>query len=301
MRIPTCSVSWTCLKKLSLRKCRLSDEYMAKILSGCPILESLKLCFCDALEVLDLSKSMRLRTLEVERNHWTLGPTQIVAPYIHCLILTSSQVSPCTLVDVSSLAEAKLNIVVCPYERTTKADFLQDMVLKMLAKLQNVEKLAFGEIFIQVLSLAELRGVSFPMFKVKALALKTSISQNVIHGIERILQNSPDLKTLKLHIRNGNTIPEVNLDEYVASQGMNPDPCWRSKDGTYWNRSRCDVEPKHVVSFMKRMVKTTKTLEKMVVKLEDTYGKFKELVSKTLSRNKNVSIVLSTMPMSCES
>lgn len=93
----------------------------------------------------------------------------------------------------------------------------------------------------------------------------------------------------------------MNLDEYVASQGMNPDLCWRSKDGTYWNRSRCDVEPKHVVSFMKRMVKTTKTLEKMVVKLEDTYGKFKELVSKTLSRNKNVSIVLSTMPMSCES
>ncbi|ESQ48098.1 hypothetical protein EUTSA_v10022252mg, partial [Eutrema salsugineum] len=39
--IPRCSVSWTSLKKLSLRSCKLPDESLAKILSGCPILEKL--------------------------------------------------------------------------------------------------------------------------------------------------------------------------------------------------------------------------------------------------------------------
>lgn len=56
-----------------------------------------------------------------------------------------------------------------------------------------------------------------------------------------------------------------------------------------------DIEPKHVVSFMKLMLKTSKTLEKMVVQLEDSYRKYKKVVSKTLSHNNNVSIVLSTM------
>ncbi|KAJ4914008.1 putative F-box/LRR-repeat protein [Raphanus sativus] len=40
---PECSVSWTSLKNLSLVECGVSDESMAKILSGCPVLESLTL------------------------------------------------------------------------------------------------------------------------------------------------------------------------------------------------------------------------------------------------------------------
>ena len=38
-----CNVSWTSLQTLSLSSFRLSDESMAKILSGCPVLEKLKL------------------------------------------------------------------------------------------------------------------------------------------------------------------------------------------------------------------------------------------------------------------
>ncbi|KAG5377472.1 hypothetical protein IGI04_042068 [Brassica rapa subsp. trilocularis] len=43
----------------------------------------------------------------------------------------------------------------------------------MLAKLQNAERLSFGGSLFQILSLAELRGVSFPTFKVQTLTLKT--------------------------------------------------------------------------------------------------------------------------------
>lgn len=58
-----------------------------------------------------------------------------------------------------------------------------------------------------MLSLAEIRGLHFPMFNVKDLTLETSISQYVIPGVERILQNSPDLKKLTLHTRHYIAIP----------------------------------------------------------------------------------------------
>ncbi|KAJ4892031.1 putative F-box/LRR-repeat protein [Raphanus sativus] len=89
LNLPSCSVSWTSLKMLSLRSCKISEECIDKILSGCPILESLTLYFCGKLMVLDLSKSLSLRTLVIERNVWVPGPTHIVAPHIHCLRLSN--------------------------------------------------------------------------------------------------------------------------------------------------------------------------------------------------------------------
>ncbi|CAH2058648.1 unnamed protein product [Thlaspi arvense] len=148
LRIPSSSVSWTSLKKLSLRNCKLSRECIDKILSGCPILESLKLYFCNELRVLDVRKSQSLRTLEIDRSYWAPSPTQIVAPQIHCLRLSNSQL-PCTFVDVSSLTEASLHICFSSTKKLT-ADFLLDMFLKMLDKLQNVDKLTFGASFLKV-------------------------------------------------------------------------------------------------------------------------------------------------------
>ncbi|KAF2555077.1 hypothetical protein F2Q68_00017391 [Brassica cretica] len=174
-----CTVSWTSLQKLSLSCSRLSDESMAKILSGCPILENLTLYDCWELKVLDLSKSLRLRTLDVNRTVTYLWPTQIVAPHIHCLGLFNSELS-CTLVDISSLTEAKLEIALLPLNPDINADFLQVRVLEMLDKLKNVEKLTLGRNFIQILYLAEIRGVLFPILKVKTLTLDTKIFQYVI-------------------------------------------------------------------------------------------------------------------------
>ncbi|KAL0770104.1 hypothetical protein Bca101_035254 [Brassica carinata] len=194
LKLPSFPVSWTSLKILYLKSCKLSEECMDKILSGCPVLESLTLDFCDKLLVLDLSKYLRLRTLVIKRNIWVPGPTQIIAPHIHYLSLTNSQL-PCTLVDVSSLKEARMEICFCALE-DLEADFLQTMVLRMLEKLQHVDKLTFGENFLTVLTLAELRSIPIPRFKVKDLTLETMISQYVIPGIVRVLQNSPELKKL---------------------------------------------------------------------------------------------------------
>ncbi|KAL0707401.1 hypothetical protein Bca4012_073827 [Brassica carinata] len=106
-----CTMSWTSLQKLSLSCGRLSDESMANILSGCPVLENLTLHNCVELKVLDLSKSLRLRILDVKCTMTDWGSTQIVAPHIHRLRLLSSQSSSPTLVNVDSLTEAKLEIL----------------------------------------------------------------------------------------------------------------------------------------------------------------------------------------------
>uniref|UniRef100_M4D557 F-box domain-containing protein n=1 Tax=Brassica campestris TaxID=3711 RepID=M4D557_BRACM len=138
---PKCSVSWTSLKNLSLVKCGVSDESMAKILSGCPVLECLTFNHCDELSNLDLSRSLRLRTLVVERSSSATGPKDINAPHIHYLYLRYSQI-PSSLVDVSSLTEANVNI--CTNELSYNARLLQPAVMDMLEKLQHVEKLTFG-------------------------------------------------------------------------------------------------------------------------------------------------------------
>ena len=147
--------SWVSLQKLSLTCCSISDDSMAKILSGCPNLEYLRLYLCRKLKFLDLRNSLRLRTLEVNRNLKKRGPRQIVAPHIHCHRLVDSLTS-CTLVDVGSLTEAKLDICYVqtnnPFFEFTKPDFLQLQVkvLEMLEKVQNAEKLTFGGNFIEV-------------------------------------------------------------------------------------------------------------------------------------------------------
>ncbi|KAG7553906.1 F-box-like domain superfamily [Arabidopsis suecica] len=184
-------VSWTSLRDLSLSFCKLSDESLAMIISGSPLLESLTLHHCDKLGILDLSKSLKLKRLDLDNQ----GPTQILAPHIHCLRLRHSQ-SQCGLVDVSSLTEAYLNIY-CTSFYHFKSDLLQVYVLNMLEKLHNVENLTFGAAFLQMLSLAEICDIPFPMLKVEVLTLETMIVPSVIPGIAKLLQNSPGLKMLK--------------------------------------------------------------------------------------------------------
>ncbi|XP_010465895.1 PREDICTED: putative F-box/LRR-repeat protein At3g18150 [Camelina sativa] len=293
MVIPRCSVvSWTSLKKLYLGDCALSDESMAAILSGCPVLECLTLDTCGELKVLDLSKSLCLRTLDIYPYSWVPGPTQILAPHVHNLILVINSQLACTSFDVSYLAEARLEICIFVLNNV-EAGFLQDVVLKMLEKLQNVEKLTLGGNFLHILSLAEVRSVPFPKLKVKDLTLKTLIFQYVIPSIERLLQNSPDLKKLTVRVKSSNYIRDYALDDYLELQGFNPDQCWRSKDGVSFNKVGCSIEPKHVTSLLELVLKNTKTLDNIAVIFDERYPSFKleEVVVPTLS-HKNVSIAL---------
>ncbi|CDY60916.1 BnaCnng37120D [Brassica napus] len=213
----------------------LSDECTTTILSCCPILESVTLDSCDQLNVLDLSKSQHLTTLEIDRS---LGPTQITS--------------------------------LCLFKNLKSEDILV-VLLKMLEKLRDVEKLTFSAKFLQTLSLALALGrCPFPSVKVNDLTLETTLSSVEFPGIEKLLQNSPGVKKLTLHLC---PFYFQNID--------------------YQN-----LESEHVVSFIKVLLKFTKTLEKVVVRLAcyiDGRG-FEELLGMVsmLSHEYNVSIVLSS-------
>nr|VDD34785.1 unnamed protein product [Brassica oleracea] len=296
---PKRDVSWTSLKSLSLSYCKLSDDALVKILSGCPLLESLELMFCDEFRCLDLSRSPRVVRLEIDRSDWFLGPTEIVAPHVHCLRLRHSRL-PCRLVDVSCLKEANLNIYFCDLGTLT-GDFLQGNVVKMLAKLQNVEKLTVGATFLQMLSLAALCDVRFPTLKVECLTLETMIVRSVVPGITRLLQNSPGLRKLTIHTVKCSIISEAHLNSYLRSHSLNQRQCWRSKDTAFPGSMETIsmlvgkyAESNLVASFVERLLRSTRSLETMVVLLVgylDASG-FEELVAMAtrLSHKRNVFI-----------
>nr|VDD34774.1 unnamed protein product [Brassica oleracea] len=307
--IPECTVSWKSLRKLALRSCNLNDESIDNILSGSPMLETLRLIYCTGPQRLDLSKS---RHMDIDRND-DQRLDEIVAPHINYLKLKSSY-KPLTLVDVSCLMEANLDIfrrhssswqLNTPFRE--KADFLQTGVLKMLAKLQNAERLSFGGSLLQILSLAELRGVSFPTFKVQTLTLKTRFAKSSVPGITRLLHNSPGLKKLiavPTHIDDID-IEDWYLDNYLESQGLNPDQCWRSKYDVFPTSDESDdmiVRNEEsswelVVSFVEMMLRNVTTLEMLVVGLKHIDRSFNdsnllEDLLQMLPNNNYVSIVL---------
>uniref|UniRef100_A0A1J3JLG2 F-box/LRR-repeat protein n=1 Tax=Noccaea caerulescens TaxID=107243 RepID=A0A1J3JLG2_NOCCA len=180
---------------------------------------------------------------------------QIVAPHIHFLRLTHSDESKCSLVDVTSLTEASLNIH-CSKRlgflfddfgdpETGLADSLQVMILETLVKLHNVEKLTLS---LQILSLAVVCGVTFPTFKVEALTIETDIYPSIIPSIAKLLQNSPGLKKIKLNIVDCNILDECCLTNYLYCKGLETRECWKPKD--------LDLsEPKLMTSFMKFLLK----------------------------------------------
>ncbi|CAA7017441.1 unnamed protein product [Microthlaspi erraticum] len=233
---------------------------------------------------------------------------EIVAPHVRFLELRSTK-EPCTLVNVSSLIEASLDLCLtvdtCYYPGIhLKADDylpLQNMVLKMLANLQNVKELTFGSNFLQILSLAELRGISFPTLKVQTLTVSLMFARSVIPGIERLLQNSPGLKKLIAHAKSPEGIENKDVDRYLDSQGLNPNQCWKSKYEAFPTSNEIfynsGVTSKLVASFIEMVLKNVKTLETLIVALKhirDTGDAewFEELLQMppTLSNSNNVSI-----------
>ncbi|EOA22049.1 hypothetical protein CARUB_v10002589mg, partial [Capsella rubella] len=246
--LDTIHVSWTSLRDLSLSFCKLSDASLAKIVSGSPLLESLTLHHCDNLGSLDLSELRQLKKLDIDNE----GPTQIVAPHVHCLRLRHSH-RQCSLEDVSSLTEAYLNIycISCYYY---KADLVQVYVLDMLEKLQSVKKLTFGAAFLQILSLAEICEFPFPMLKVEVLTLETMIVPSVIPGIAKLLQNSPGVKMLKLDIVSSKIILDADLNFYLDLKDLDQNQCWKPKDLDF----STSYEPKLMTSFMEFLMENTR-------------------------------------------
>ncbi|KAL0793693.1 hypothetical protein Bca101_065070 [Brassica carinata] len=303
---PKCIVSWTSLQNLSLKNSSL-DESFTRVLSGSPLLESLTLKSC-LLSCLDLSESPRLSRLDLEFTHSSPRKCHIVAPHIHYLRLIDFT-QKYSLADVSSLIEADIETIyflprfwcdqVDPSKDLddpskdpdvpTKDDY-QVMMQMMLEKLQNVENLTVGLSFLQMLSIADFRGVRFPTFKVKTLTLKSTILRSAVRGIAKLLQNSPELKIIKFYKTED---WNCSVEKYV-NRCLDPqDP----QDLIFPAKSAFKVaKPDLVASFMELFLRNTRTLETLVLQLKSCLNtsNHDELsqIALTLSHKYKVSIVL---------
>ncbi|KAH0887665.1 hypothetical protein HID58_050094 [Brassica napus] len=248
--IPRCAVSWKCLRTLILS--HSFQPVAADVLSGCPVLETLALLSCGGTQCIDLSNSPSLTTLTIiRRKYYSIqGSMEIVAPHVRNLNLGNTD-EPCTLVDVSSLALCRLGISVedQPY---VEIDLLQleNMMLKILAKVQNVQKLTFDAAFLQTLSLAQLRDVPFPTLKVQTVTLYTMFAISVMPGMER------------------------DMERYLHSQGLNWwDQCWRSKyEGFPSLKGFCNGKANLILelsaSFIEIVLKNVETLDTLVLEFK---------------------------------
>ncbi|KAG2245078.1 hypothetical protein Bca52824_093062 [Brassica carinata] len=297
---PKCTVSWTSLRDLSLKNSSL-DESFTKVLSGSPMLESLTLNSC-FLSCLDLSESPRLRRLDLKFTNSSSRKCHIVAPHIHYLRMVDFT-HKYSLADVSSLIEANIETIYClprywcdqvdPSKKKDLDDPSKDdcqvMMQAMLEKLQNVENLTVGLSFLQMLSIADFRGVRFPTFKVKTLTLKSTILRSAVRGTAKLLQNSPELKKIVFY-----KTEDWNCSEKYVNRYMDPqDP----QDLIFPAKSAFKVaKPDLVASFMELLLRNTRTLETLVLQLRSCLNttNYVEVsqIALTLSHKNNVSIVL---------
>ncbi|CAA7032931.1 unnamed protein product [Microthlaspi erraticum] len=300
---PHCNVSWTSLTDLCLSYSTLSDESFSNIVSGSPLLESLTLQSC-SFGCLDLSESLRLRRLDIQVASYAPRVVHVVAPHIHYLRLRDFK-SKCVLADVSSLMEANVDTIYYLPKFWVKQielskdpddpsnDEYQVMLQMMLEKLQNVESLTVGLSFLQMLSIAEFRGVPLPTLKVKTLILKTTIVRSAVPGIAKLLQISPGLKKIIFHkTEDWNCVVDLvekHVTRYIDRQDL--------KDLIFPTRSMFRVaKPDLLASFMELLLANTRTLEMLVVRLGSCLNRSNvaELtqVALTLSHKNKVSIVL---------
>ncbi|CAN8237468.1 unnamed protein product [Cochlearia groenlandica] len=303
-QFPTCPVSWKSLKTLYLSSCKLGDGVMDNIVSGCPVLEKLTLHLCGLVdERLDLRKLLSLRSLWITKKYGESGPMEIVAPQIRYLNLLNHKL-PTTLVDVSSLSGAHLDIMNAVLN-TSEARLFHTTAIDLVSKCHNVRRLTVGATTLQILSLAEFSDVPFPTLKVQTLIVSTELARSAIHGIVKLLQNSPELKKLTLRTMFSGKVMIMDVKSYLDSQGLDPDQCWGSEYEVFpttreiYQILGCnDATSKLLVSFMELVLRNTKSLETMVLCLDVTYFQDAQWIEKllhtvaTLSHNNNVSIVL---------
>ncbi|CAL5344893.1 unnamed protein product [Camellia sinensis] len=198
---PSGDVNWRSLKSLSVEYVLLSDEIIVKILSGCPVLEFLKINSCSGTSRLDINSTSlkRLVIVFVFRNS-DESMLEISAPNLQSLkLLGHFRLIKCRLVNVSSLVLAHLGFT---FDDTSGQDIIDDydkqrnQLGELLERLQHVKEIQLGNWCIQVLSIAEVKCLPSPTSSCRILTLHTHIMKFDIPGIARLLQSSPSLETL---------------------------------------------------------------------------------------------------------
>ncbi|KAI8000889.1 putative F-box/LRR-repeat protein [Camellia lanceoleosa] len=276
---PNGYVSWTSLKRLSLEYVKLRDELIAKVFSGCPVLEFLELNSFTGINHLNIDsvsvKKVVIQHSVVGRNDESV--LEISAPNLQSLeLLGTFHRRKCRLVNVSSLVEANLSLT---FDETCGRDSEDDnlkqwnQLKELLEGVQHVKELQLGTWCIQVLSIAEVKGLPSPMSSCKHLTLYTYVKKWNIPGIESMLRSSPNLETLVVDMSSVYHERSYDFDgESYWKSHKRIVKCWTMQVKTIKIVGFWDVREGFALSLVQFLLENAKVLEKMVIKTGNSVG-----------------------------
>lgn len=186
------AINWPFLKSLSLGSVNLSDKAVARLLDGCPALETLELTHYGYFRELRIG-SPRLKRLILE-SCFPLGLGSCYGPWldIHAPHLRHLEVygaADCRLLDAVSLADVTFD---CEMKLYRVHDFL--------AGACHANRLSLSPWFLEALSVLEFNELSEVKFNCKELALHGHIMSYNISGIVTFLLALPLLATLEVYL-----------------------------------------------------------------------------------------------------
>ncbi|XP_059279809.1 LOW QUALITY PROTEIN: F-box/LRR-repeat protein At3g03360-like [Lycium ferocissimum] len=237
-------IAWNSLKSLTLDSTTLEDDDIVILLSSCPVLETMELSFCVGCHRLEITSSnLKRLTIDSHLHHRLVGygSLEIFAPHLQHLDISGELFNVrCRLVNVSSLVIASLTFsITCitvswdedDIEEDSCRDHHQDirnLILDYLEKLSYVTELIIGSWFAEVVFMMKLEGVMLPELRCKCLTLKSHVTEYNLYGIASLLQTSPLLESLNIHIEDKDfNEPPCQLEQsYFAEVDKINLPSW---------------------------------------------------------------------------
>ncbi|XP_056161570.1 putative F-box/LRR-repeat protein At3g18150 isoform X2 [Syzygium oleosum] len=192
------TISWPCLKFLSIEYAGLSDDLLRRIFRGSPVLESLELRDCWGVKNIIIDSTSVKELVYVHPGYSRAKRMKIWAP--HLLLLRVSGMwhyyDFFGLDDISSLVEAEIDFQILYGGKWMCCDLLKET----FEKLHQVPTITIGGWCLEILSLLEMEGVPAVLSKCQNLTLHGPVSQWDLPGIAYMLRSSRCLEKLVIHL-----------------------------------------------------------------------------------------------------
>ncbi|CAH9140407.1 unnamed protein product [Cuscuta epithymum] len=193
--VPERTIKWSSLTKLQISNVDLPQCVVEKILSGCPVLNSLDLSHCWGFTCLEINSKNLCKLCVWESEEGSEPFLQISAPYIKDLNLRLSSIQrQLKLKNLSSLVSYSFNHSDL-FGHLTSEDV--GNMKEVFEKVHHVKELNLGPGPIKALAVLVLNGWQLPKYKLRCLKIELVCEAlETIPGILGLLESSPDIETL---------------------------------------------------------------------------------------------------------
>ncbi|OMO76514.1 hypothetical protein CCACVL1_15613 [Corchorus capsularis] len=234
---PEGQVSWGKLKVLTFCESEFLPDVLQKILSGCPLLETLELINCRYLDRIDTSSSTVFKRLVINEVQG-LPAAEVTVPSVTSLEISGNlSFTTFQILNVPSLNEATVDFQLDSYDLEDMNPHVtfQEVVKQLLYKLKHVKHLTLGPWCIQVLSLLEIKGPPyfFTYQNCKQLTLVTSFNKRDLHGVANLLNRLPNLEKLVILLRRVENKNWFSKDDVYCLDYTQEGNFWAGKESCY--------------------------------------------------------------------